>query len=394
MIIFRNRGLIDLAAVRTLGVSVKEDGAIGYFGTGVKFAIATILRGGGSVTLLRGKDEHRFGIISQEVRGQEFEVVTLDGKELGFTTQLGRDWLPWMAFRELACNALDEGGRYYAERDFVGLVDPDETVFIVHSEEFEDAYHNRGDIILESKPVYANDHIEIRHGNSTNVYYRGVRVGPVLRPTFFTYNVLRKIDLTEDRTLKCPWTVQDILTRGIAACEREDLIFPAMSCGDGFIEHHFSFREGMKPTEQFLKVAAGLRGRLDNIAKANPSAMAMARSLSLATLGPQDSVALHPVERARFDRAAEFLKSVGYDVHGYPITIVDELGDGVYGLAKEGRIFISKAAFQKGTKEVASTLLEEYIHLKTGFGDMTRQLQTWLFDELLLQSEKAAGVAL
>ena len=96
MIVFRNTGLIDLTAVRTLGVSVKEEGAIGYFGTGVKFAIATILRGGGSITLYRGKDEHRFGTVSQEVRGQSFEVVTFDGAELGFTTALGRYWKPWM----------------------------------------------------------------------------------------------------------------------------------------------------------------------------------------------------------------------------------------------------------------------------------------------------------
>lgn len=394
MIVFRNKGLIDLTAVRTLGVSVKEEGAIGYFGTGVKFAIATILRGGGSVTLFRGKEEHRFGTVSQEVRGQAFDVITLDGQELGFTTSLGRDWKPWMAFRELACNALDEGGRYYAERDFVGRIDDDETVFLVHSEEFEDAYHNRSDIILESEPLFANEHVEIRHGNSENVYYRGVRVGPVLRPTFYTYNLLRKVELTEDRTLKYYWDGQDAITKGLAACDREELLFPALSCGSDFIEHHLSFREAQKPTEAFLKVAAGLRRRLDNIVKANPSAMAMARTMSLAELGPEDSVHLHPVEKERFDRATGFLKSVGYDIDGYPITIVDELGEGVYGLAKEGRIFISKAAFQKGTKEVASTLLEEYIHLKTGFGDMTRQLQTWLFDELLLQSEKASGVAL
>lgn len=394
MIVFRNNGLIDLAAVRTLGVSVKEAGAIGYFGTGVKFAIATILRGGGSVTLFRGKDEHRFGTSAQDVRGQAFEIVTLDGKELGFTTALGRDWVPWMAFRELACNALDEGGRYYSERDFVGQIDDNETVFLVHSEEFEDAYHSRGDIILESAPLYANDIIEIRAGRSDQVYYRGVRVGATLRPTFHTYNILRKIDLTEDRGFKYHHEVHDQLARGLASCDRDDLLLGAMSCGSDFIEHQLPFNKAMQPGETFLRVAAGLRGRLNNIVKANPAAMSMARMLSLCALGPTDSAILHPIEQQRFDRATEFLASIGYDVKAYPIMIVDDLGEGVYGLAKEDRIFIAKAAFQKGTKEVASTLLEEFVHLKTGYADMTRQLQTWLFDELLLQSERAAGVAL
>lgn len=393
MIVFRNKGLIDLAAVRTLGVSVKEEGAIGYFGTGVKFAIATILRGGGSVTLYRGKSEHLFGTASEAVRGQSFEVVTLDGNPLGFTTSLGRDWKPWMAFRELACNALDEGGRYYSARD-VGEIAPDETVFVVDSEEFEDAYHYRGRIILESQPVFANEVLEIRHGKSDEIYYRGVRVGAMLRPTFFTYNLLRKIDLTEDRTFKYHFEVHDQISRGLIACDRDDLLHPAMSCGSDFMEHHLSFKTEMQPGNAFLRVAAGLRGRLDNIAKANPDALKLARELSLSSLGPEESVELHPVEQDRFERAKQFLSSAGYNLDQFPITIVDELGTGVYGLAKEGRIFIAKAAFQKGTKEVASTLLEEFVHLRTGYGDMTRQLQTWLFDEVLSQSEKASGVAL
>lgn len=394
MIVFRNNGLIDLAAVRTLGVSVKEAGAIGYFGTGVKFAVATILRDGGSVTLFRGKSEHRFSTTATEVRGQQFEIVTLDGQELGFTTALGRDWKPWMAFRELACNALDEGGRYYHAHDFDGPIEDNETVFLVHSEAIDDAYYNRCDIILETEPTYANDYIEIRHGENSHVYYRGIRVGLLSHPTRHTYNILPKVELTEDRTLKYDWDAHAFLTLGLAQCDREDLLMPALSCGEKYIEHHLSFRENNKPSEAFLRIAAGLRGRLDNISNANPSAMALARTMKLSSLGPQESLRLHPVEQERFDRAKAFLSSVGYDLNRYPITIVEDLGEGIYGLAKEDRIFIAKAAFQKGTKEVASTLLEEYVHLKTGFSDMSRQLQTWLFDELLLQSEKATGVPL
>lgn len=394
MIVFRNRGLIELTAVRTLGVSVKEEGAIGYFGTGLKFAIATILRGGGSISIFRGKQEYRFSSVEQVVREKPFQLVTMNGQELGFTTSLGRDWKPWMAFRELACNAIDEGGTFYSDRYGAGEIGDDETVIVVHSEEIEDAYHARGEILLETPPAYANDYIEIRPGSSRFLYYRNVRVGSLAYPSAHTYNVLRKIDLTEDRTIKYDWEVDALVATGLARCEDERLIATALSCGERHYEHNLSFREQHKPSQSFLKVAAGLRGRLDNIAKANPSAMILARLMSLSDLGPSESVVLHPVERDRFDRARAFLASAGYDLSQYPVTIVEDLGEGIYGLAKEDRIFIAKAAFQKGTKEVASTLLEEFVHLKTGYSDMTRQLQTWLFDELLLQSEKAAGVAL
>jgi hypothetical protein len=137
-----------------------------------------------------------------------------------------------------------------------------------------------------------------------------------------------------------------------------------------------------------------MRGRLDNIKDANPSAMKLARLLSLSDLGPGESVELHPLERSRFEKARQFLIASGYNIDRYPITIVDDLGDGIHGLAKENRIFIAKAAFQKGTKEVAATLFEEFAHLRTGHADMTRELQTWLMDELLCHAEKNAGVAL
>ena len=83
MLIFRNPGLIDLEAVRTLGVSVKLPGSFGRFGTGLKFAIARILRGGGSITIYRGLEAHTLGTVDREVRGETFQIVTLDGEPMG-----------------------------------------------------------------------------------------------------------------------------------------------------------------------------------------------------------------------------------------------------------------------------------------------------------------------
>lgn len=47
MIIFRNAGTIDPKSITTFGVSSKENpGAIGFFGTGLKYALAILLRHG------------------------------------------------------------------------------------------------------------------------------------------------------------------------------------------------------------------------------------------------------------------------------------------------------------------------------------------------------------
>lgn len=394
MIIFRNDGLIDLTAVKTMGVSVKEEGSIGYFGTGLKFAVATILRNGGHIVIWRDDDRHEFGTRATDVRGKPFDVVTLDGIDIGFTTQLGRDWEPWMAFREMACNALDEGGRYFASEVPAGPGCGGETIIEVTGGGIDRAYSDRHDIIIEAEPLEANDAIEIHPGPSNYIYYRGVRVGLLSWPTVFRYNIREKIDLTEDRTFKYSFQIYDALAQGLARSADEARISAALTCGGDYLEHHLTFADNGSASEAFLKVAGGLRADLADAINANPSAMKLARTRQLSKLGPQQSATLNAIEQTRLSNATRFLNDAGYDLAEYPTIVVDDLGAGVYGLAKEGKIFIAKAAFQKGTKEVASTLLEEFVHLKTGYNDTTRQLQTWLFDELLSQAEKAAGVAL
>ena len=47
MIVFENPGEIDIRSISTFGVSVKEgDNPIGFFGTGLKYAIVVLLRTG------------------------------------------------------------------------------------------------------------------------------------------------------------------------------------------------------------------------------------------------------------------------------------------------------------------------------------------------------------
>lgn len=51
-------------------------------------------------------------------------------------------------------------------------------------------------------------------------------------------------------------------------------------------------------------------------------------------------------------------------------------------------MYVSIDNFERGTKYLCSTILEEFIHLKTGFQDYTRELQTWLFDKIITLGEE------
>ena len=102
------------------------------------------------------------------------------------------------------------------------------------------------------------------------------------------------------------------------------------------------------------------------------------------------------VQKQTMEKALDFAQSIGFPIRGaYPIKIVESLGDGTLGLAEDGTIFIAERVFGLGgTKMLAATLIEEYIHLRHGWADMTRDLQNFLFEKVVSLGEELAGEAL
>lgn len=91
------------------------------------------------------------------------------------------------------------------------------------------------------------------------------------------------------------------------------------------------------------------------------------------------------------ERAKRFLFKIDIDIDRYPVRTVTGLGDDVMGRALDGVIYLSEIPFNMGTKQVASTLLEEWVHNKHGCKDFDRQMQSWLFDKILSLAELING---
>lgn len=392
MILFHNPGLIDIDAAITLGVSVKEgDSPIGRFGTGVKFAISTVLRNGGSVTIWRGAEKYEFAAEKKTMRGEEFELVTMNGERLGFTTQLGRDWEPWMAFREFASNCRDEGGQYdkHAEplRPCFRAKD-DHTVIAV--EGIDQVWLDRHTVMLESQPIASNDIFEVHNGGSPYVFYRGVRIYKSPRPMAFTYNVKADLELTEDRTAKTWWQLEIMLERGIGKLDDAAILRRILTCGEMFAEHHMNVPNYGQPGEAFGEAARAVAlGPCTETA--NPAAVSFARTSAIEAMKPGEGMDLSPVQTQMLQRAKWMLTKGGFDADDFPVICLDTLGPNIHGLAKDGKIFIAASAFEKGTRELAATIFEEMAHLKSGQADCTRGFQNWLIDRVLIQIETAEG---
>lgn len=399
-LVFENPGVIDPRGITTMGVNVKEnDSPIGYFGTGLKYALCVILRLGGSVTIHAGERVHRFGLRPFTMRGKEFQAVTMDDQELGFTTELGKNWEPWMAYRELHSNARDEGGRGYTLVDDDLPAREDYTQIVVECREIDTAHLMRNTFLIEDRtPRFTVPGVvEVYDGVSEYIFYRGIRAGelPAGKRSRFTYNILRQCDLTEDRTLDSSYyarlVAEAAITRGqdaafIAECVTEK--------SKEFYEHHITFEyDHNTPSSTFFAVMEQLKK--DRAGDLNQHAVSKVKRHAPKSAAP-DGRPFTDHERAMLEQAKDFARSIGYACDSHDIRCAETLGDETLAIAlpKEGKIILSAECFRQGLQLVVHALIEEHLHIVTGYGDCSRQMQSHLFREIIRLGEELSGVSL
>lgn len=395
MIVFKNPGEIDIRSISTFGVSVKEGAnPIGFFGTGLKYAIAVLLRTGHRVTVMSGLTVVRFDVDKSDVRGQSFDFVTMKvgnapATPIGFTTELGKQWELWMAYREIACNCKDEGGTGSHESY---MVDPvaGQTQIIVQGDDFEGVFANSHRYILEDAPLFKCGTLEVRNRPSDAFYYRGVRVTDT-KPALFTYNEQSQMTLTEDRTIKNQWDIGHRVATGIMKATGKRFLRAVILAPKENFEHHLDFHGwGITPSDEFIEVVGECvaeRGLL-----VNASALKVWKDSTKLEFSPKE-VSLTSVQQKSMDRALTFCGQIGFPIDGaYPIKVVESLGEGILGLAENQTIYIAERVFHLGgTKQLASALIEEYLHLRHGWADLTRELQNFLFEKLVSVGEELVG---
>lgn len=99
---------------------------------------------------------------------------------------------------------------------------------------------------------------------------------------------------------------------------------------------------------------------------------------------------LNTVEQTMLKRALASLASIGVKPD-QRLVVTETLGKYVLGEAKEGTIFIAKRAFHAGTKMLAGTIFEEYIHLTQHHSDCSRSMQNFLIDQIMTLIEEIRG---
>ena len=388
---FINNGEINISAVTTFGISAKvSDNPIGYFGTGLKYAIAVLLREGCKITIYSGVKKYKFTKKTEEFRGKSFDFVYMNNKKLGFTTELGKNWHLWQAFRELYCNAKDEGGDVTSED-----CEPksNKTVIVVTDNDngqFEEVFDSAGEYFVErsgKRLLYKTVWLEIYEGENQSVFYNGIKVGEFSSPSLYTYNFLGGLTLTEDRTI-CLWDAGRRVAREMSASENEEMIKSILSCGENHAEFGFSWGS-LAQSSEFKKIVVELsRQQIElpnNVEKSCIDEIVLSYNNG-------ENVILTPEQETTFLNALDVFIN-HYKMDEMPqIKFSPDLGKGVLACVVRGQVWLSTEALDAGVLVTVMAIFEEMAHKTTGLNDCTRGFQNYLVEEIAkLLIEKKGG---
>lgn len=266
MITLQNKGVLDIDFIKLMGVNVKEsDSAIGRFGTGLKYAIAVFIREGVDFEIYLGENLFTFSKEDKNLRGKSFELCIMNGPmdriELPFTTELGKDWDLWMAYRELYTNCvLDEDGEKFEGmfKDRPRQKGSYTTINILSDIYTENIFVRDMGLDL----LFTNDNIEIYEGNSEYLYYQGIRAKELAQNSRFTYNIKSGCTLSEDRQVSNMHEAGLILANSFIKMGDRKLLERILENDEDYYENHINYTGVyLTPSEDFKCVVSdGDRG--------------------------------------------------------------------------------------------------------------------------------------
>lgn len=412
MIVFRNPGEIDIRSVTLMGINAKpeNDSPIGYFGTGLKYAIAVLLREGQKIEIWSGPRHYLFRLEDIEFRGKAFKAIIMthpDNKEerLAFTTEYGKNWTLVDAYRELWSNCKDETGEVLECRDaspWMGIdtasysalshnAESNITRINIIGEAFAKVHDTRfGPVLLPEglKLVGKGGSFEAYAGASNYIYFRGIRVLETKEPTFFTYNFTTKtVTLTEDRTLNGGiYMVKVLVANFVRQNADKDVVESLICCGKQYAESGLDFQHDHAASENFIKgVSGAMKTRPTMVNESATSLMFRLRRTNDDTID-YPIANLSEAEMETLAAALILCKSWGfdYDGKGFKITVTPNLGNGVLGLAivPDHHVILAQSNLENPDNLLA-TLIEEWIHLHHRVSDQSRQMQEAMLGEIV-----------
>ena len=406
LLAIRSKGEIEPEAISLMGASTKrgDSSKIGMFGSGNKFALAFFMRSGLTPRIYSGTREIKISSVRKLFRNEPFETITVDGAETSLTTAMGKDWDCWMAIREVYANALDEGEATIECVTSVRKKAGYTTFYIPMNEEVQEFYDNIGDYFSTFRtPIYQNENGQLFPSEGKTVLYRkGIRCFHQDSPSMFNYNI-PDILITEDRTVRWQWHIGEAMYKLIASMDSLPMIktYLSLISDPSYYESDPSnstisfanappiWDEAMKGLYFCPAVISGFvkeseRGMTTFISGKVHAALEarFGKNILPPSLRGQGSTRYKLITASdqyshKISKAVAFLKFAGINVDQYPVHLGEFSNKDILAEAEPDTqsIVLSDRLMTMGQKVITQTLIEEYLHLKTGARDETRDFQ-------------------
>lgn len=410
----KNKGEVDLGAFHLMGVSSKrdEEGKIGFFGSGNKYALAVLLRNNIDFKIFSGARQMEISVKPVMFRNKMYEQIIVDGVETSLTTSMGVDWESWYSIREMYCNAVDEGAEPLSiTKDVVGI-EGSTSIYIELTEELGRFFKNIDRyIIMTDEPIevtyteYGKISIYENSEREYVCYRRGIRITPENeRPALFRYD-FESIEINESRTFKYEHEVYERIAAAIGAAKNQNIIKKYLASWNGKETTYWQYVDSPL-SESWREVLSGKRiypmgvamhsgdfeGKANSIIVQDELAAKIAKDFpEMEVVGYQNGKNYLLLEATRKEtdliaQAISDLSRIGYEIKQEIVLVKSSLSDviGWYDRDQD-KIFLTREHL--GTlSHLKNTLMEEHFH-SIGFNDGQRALVTALIDEIIKTKE-------
>lgn len=426
-VLVQNENELPIWGLRLLGLSVKDADKIGKFGTGLKEAIAlsnrlgvlpVIFSGTCRITFSVRHEPAELGFTLTEDRDQ-FKAGEWYG--LGMHPDFGKlDWTEtWMVFREIVCNAIDEGGLYHditqsmeGKAGCTRVYIPATTKMIASYAALEDRLMMLGKHkIIEV--TSCGSIIEKRTHPGLQVYHRGVWIQETDVPSVYDYE-FNTLKLNESRSadwhavrMQLACVIADMQPDELELIMRKAETDEAFAERDVFnsLQHLLNVDTGERIVTTFIRMhgtdaiaCPNDRSHFNRIEERGMTPVVIKDSLwfrclkcagvqvsenlvSSASRAMEDSFEADEMLTKQFTDIWSTMKALGLtrdriepDVRGFKEYASAVVTHGRY---YDGVCYIN---VESGSSDRLRAIVEEISHHVTGASDMTRSFQTYLVD--------------
>lgn len=402
---FSNVGEVPVNAFKLLGASSKRNDStkIGYFGTGLKYALAVLLREGIDFVVYSGGSEIKIGTRKSKFLDQVVTVITVNGEKTSITIEAGINWETWFAIREIYSNNLDENGTM----KLVTSVTPEAgttKIYIQRNEKLKDLIDNWSDYFSNTRSVLST-HLDgstlLQKNNAENltVFRRGIRAYTNRSQSIFDYDV-KNLKINESRVAEHDYEARQRCAEVLATCDNLEALNHFIHTRGDFIEKDTNFwtyifddsagafsetwYEALKDSRIVPEEYSGFYGVTQS------SVILPERLCKHLYKQFKDRLNIMGSSKEAYlviDKPVDFmlpaltrLASVGFDFPIEDIKIAKFKDGDVQGMAdtENGLILLSEVLEEMDDDKRTAILFEEIAHSKSGHSDNTRAFQDYI----------------